>query len=316
MRKLYEIVGLGGTFDRFHKGHEHFIKFASQFGQHLHIGITHTKLTKRKPLSTIIEPFTTRKRAVTHFCSKNQISVATSQLIDVYGPTITPDSKIRALIVTSDTISGADKINQARTAQGLWKLPVHVCPMLKDQNGVDINSAKIRAGQINREGQVYQNIFDQDISFTPSQRQFFSKPQGEFVSNPSADKDKFIAVVGDYSLENFIKNRWHFNLAIYDKKNKRQPISSKTINAIRPDLTTHNPAGAISTSLINDLKTALEQNHSYLQVNGEEDLAAVALALLLPLESRIYYGQPDQGMVEMIVTEKLKNKIFATLQKS
>jgi uncharacterized protein (UPF0218 family) len=45
-------------------------------------------------------------------------------------------------------------------------------------------------------------------------------------------------------------------------------------------------------------------------IRGEEDLVTAVLLLLLPLQSLIYYGQPGEGMVEVVVSEELKEKIF------
>jgi len=81
-------------------------------------------------------------------------------------------------------------------------------------------------------------------------------------------------------------------------------ISPKEVN-----LQVKNPAGEISTQLTAALKIALEQKFLHVEVIGEEDLAAVALVLLAPLESRIYYGQPEKGLVKIVVTEELKVRI-------
>lgn len=308
MRKLYEIVGLGGTFDRFHVGHEHFIKFASQFGQHLHIGITHSKLTQAKHLVELIEPYETRKRAVVKFCKAHQISASINQLTDIYGPTIDEKSKIKALVVTEDTVMGANKINQARQAMDMYQFPVQVCPLLKDQTGKIISSERIRAGKINRVGEVYQQIFNKNLVLTKNQRQFFSQPQGEIVDQPKSQDSTLICVVGDHSLEKFIKNKWPYDLAVYDLKEQRQIVKSSTLINLNPDITVKNPAGSISLELIQALTV-----HKLIFVEGEEDLAAVALMLLLSLGSKIYYGQPNQGLIQMEITEEKKDQFYQIL---
>jgi len=308
MRKLYEIVGLGGTFDHFHIGHEHFIKFASQFGQHLHIGVTHPKLTQAKTLANLIEPYETRKRAVKKFCKSHQISANITQLNDIYGPTVIEKSKIKALVVTEDTLVGANKINQARTAMGLSQLPVHVCPLLKDKTDQIINSERIRAGKINRVGEIYQQVFAQDLVITDKQRQFFSQPQGVLVNQPEAKNDSLICVVGDDSLKNFIQNNWHYDLAVYDLRQQRQIVDSPVLINLNPDVSVKNPAGSINSKLTQVLK-----KHKLIFVEGEEDLAAVALMLLLPLKSQIYYGQPNQGLIKMTITEEKKDQFYQIL---
>lgn len=302
MRKLYEIVGIGGTFDRLHAGHEHFIKFADQFGQHLHIGITHPKLTQGKPYPELIQDYETRKRAVIKFCKKHQISAAISQLSDIYGPTL-ENSKIKALVVTEDTISGANQINQTRAAMDLYQFPVQVCPFLRDETGQVINSERIRAGEINRAGEIYSQVLDQNLVLNDEQRHFFSQPQAEIVSQPNLKNSSLTYVVGDHTLEKFIKHSWPYDSAVYDLKEQRRAINSPTLTNLKPDLTVKNPAGSINLALTQAL-----QKYKLIFVDGEEDLAAVALMLLLPLGSKIYYGQPHQGLVEMIVTEEKKDE--------
>jgi cytidyltransferase-like protein len=308
MRKLYEIVGLGGTFDRFHAGHEHFIKFASQFGQHLHIGITHPKLTQGKLLADLIEPYETRKRAVIKFCKTQQISGSVMELTDPYGPTLEKKAKIRALVVTEDTVTGADKINQTRTAMDLRQLPVQVCPLLKDETGQIISSERIRAGEINRAGKSYQQILKQDLTLTSKQRDLFSQPQGEIVSQPQIKSSSLVYVVGDHSLEKFIQQKWPYDLAVYDLKEQRNSVESPILTSLKPDVTVKNPAGSINLELNQALQT-----HKLIFVDGEEDLAAVSLVLSLPLGSKIYYGQPNQGLIEMTVTEEKKEQFFEIL---
>lgn len=314
MRKLYEIVGLGGTFDHFHIGHEHFIKFASQFGNHLHIGITHPKLTQNKPFVETIEPYKTRKYYVEKYCKKQQISAAISQLEDIYGPTILEKSKIKALVVTETTVAGAEKINQTRKAMSLQPLPVHVCSMLRDETGQIISSERIRAGEINRKGEVYQQVFQKDLILTQNQRQFFSQPQGEIVDLPDLDNPTPTCVVGDSSLKKFIENSWHYDLGVYDKKQQRQSVSSAIIDSLNPNLTVNNPPGQISTHLAENLQKTLEKKLKHIFVQGEEDLAAVVLALILPLGSAIYYGQPDNGLVKITVSEEIKNDFLKVLR--
>jgi len=97
---------------------------------------------------------------------------------------------------------------------------------------------------------------------------------------------------------------------LFNKKGYFPPvISPKEVS-----LQVKNPAGEISTQLTAALKIALEQKFLHVEVIGEEDLAAVALVLLAPLESRIYYGQPEKGLVKIVITEDLKEKIKQILQ--
>ncbi|HZJ18601.1 MAG TPA: DUF359 domain-containing protein, partial [Patescibacteria group bacterium] len=45
-------------------------------------------------------------------------------------------------------------------------------------------------------------------------------------------------------------------------------------------------------------------------IKGEDDLAVLPLILCAPLNFYIYYGQPDKGVVEILVTEDVKEKAY------
>jgi pantetheine-phosphate adenylyltransferase len=314
MKKPYQLIGLGGTFDHFHAGHKHFLNFAGQLGQKLQIGITCQKLTLSKPYSHTIESYQLRQKNVGKYCLDHQFNFSIMKLTNIYGPTLDDKCKIQALAVTQETLSGAIKINQARQATGLKELPVHVCSMLRDSRGQILHSASIRSGMINRQGQAYLSVLDKDLTLNTKQRDFFSKPQGKIVDKPSNANNHLIWLIGDGTLEKFITHRWFYNLGVYDKINQRLSHNSKLIASIKPDDKIGNKAGTISkkmvTSLVRLIKNQDLTTTKHLLVNGEEDLAAVALFLLAPLGTKIYYGQPNSGLIEVEITEKFKDKTY------
>ncbi len=214
-RKPYNTIALGGTFDHFHVGHEHFIDFAASLSKKLIIGVTTSKLTQYKAYPDTIESFQTRKRSVIKYCQKKNYYCELVELNDVYGPTIT-DKSINALCVTEETQMGAKQINEMRLKLNWRVIPVHVCNLLKDKSGEYIKSTRIRAGEINREGEIYSSVLSQDITINKEQREFFSKLHGKLIQQPTQNYQSL--VVGDTSLAQFIKNNWKFDLGIFDGK--------------------------------------------------------------------------------------------------
>jgi len=315
MRKRYKAIGLGGTFDHFHTGHKQFISFAASLSSTLFIGITEQKLSRGKHLSELIEPLRMRASRVKSFCKKLQVRCEISTLINVYGPTLS-NTKIKALAVTEETQRGADQINVAREKLKLPKLQVYICPLFAAKNGKPLHAEDIRGGLISRTGIVYGDAFSNDLRLSANQREVFVQPQGKIITQPTANQPSFTAVVGDTSLEYFIENTLPYDLGIFDKMRERQAVESRIIDALKPDLTTVNPRGVITIDLVQTLKKSLDKKRKHIFVQGEEDLAAVALVLMLPLQSAIYYGQPKQGIIEMIVTERLKNKVYDVLTQS
>ena len=310
----YKIVGIGGTFDHFHKGHEQFILFAARLAEHLHIGITTSKLIQEKPFADLCENYEIRSKAVAAFCKKHKISCTIIPLRDAYGPTL-KKAPIEALCVTKETVPGGKRINRARAERGLPPLPIHVCSYYLNELSHPLRSQDIRAGSVNRKGGVYELLLKKTLTLTKSQRQFLARPQGTVKKTLVGSTARNAFLVGDATIEFFLSHNLPYQLGVYDKKIKRVPIHSPVIDTICPEITTKNRPGNISRSLTKSLKRALRERARHILVQGEEDLAAVALALLLPLQATIYYGQPGRGIVEMKITEKIK-EIFASLLSS
>lgn len=311
-------VGLGGTFDHFHDGHHHLLSFAANLGTDLVIGITSPEMTRHKKYASTIESFGQRAKNVQKWCNDQGITHQIIELTDPYGPAIEANV-LDKLVVTTETQQGAQNINTLRSKLRLPELPVHVCTMLKDETGEILHADKIRAGVVDRSGRSYHQLLKTDLDLNPNQRQFFSSLQGKLVKQPSWLHTKhhqppLVFVVGDHSLIEFLNHHWPFDLGSYDLQSQRTPVVWEQLNQLAPDLVLDNPAGHINHRILSEYlqwSRSISPEHSTLwRVVGEEDLLVVALVLLAPLESAIYYGQPNQGLVEIIVTEKKKN-LFA-----
>lgn len=313
MKKRYRTIGLGGTFDHFHKGHETFLQFAASLADVVLVGVTHTRLTQHKPYADLIEDYQTRVRSIKRFCHSHHITCEIVELTDAVGPTL-EGSHVQALCVTPETEPGAVKINELRRNLGLRELPVYIADYFLNEAGKPLHADQIRSGECSRSGIVYGSLFQQDMTLLPPQRDFFQQAQGPLVDEPRVeDFTQTVAVVGDYCLENFITHSWHYDLGIFDLLQQRAAVTSDVLSQLPQTATANNPPGIISLQLIKALKNILQTKQRHLHIKGEEDLAAVALVLLLPLNSQVYYGQPHEGMVCMTVTEKLKEQFYSVL---
>jgi len=320
----YLSIGLGGTFDHFHLGHQYFLHFAAAMGQRILVGVTTPELVRHKEEGQSIEAFSVRIAAVKKFLVDEHISGEAFPLDNPYGPTLA-ESLVTALAVTEQTVTGAALINQRRQELDLNPLPFQVCTLLRDSTGERISSTRIRLGQINRNGEVYREIFGTTKKLHLKQLSFFAAPQGKVLSENELAPDPHAYIVGDIVTDTFLRKQLPFQLAIFDRRSLRSPYSSHFIEAAvsannLPKL--KNKAGEISFELgqwlekyLNkEKKTGFQSAPKFLEIEGEEDLATVALATLAPPSTHIYYGQPNQGIVKLIVTEQLKER-FASLLK-
>ncbi|MBI2123884.1 MAG: pantetheine-phosphate adenylyltransferase [Candidatus Wildermuthbacteria bacterium] len=306
------VAGLGGTFDHFHKGHERFILFAAHIAQRLQIGITTQGFIQNKPLAYLCQEYEERARAVEEFCVGHNIPFEIIPLHNAYGPTL-EGSVIEALCVTKETELGGVLINKTRKERGLPEFPIYVCDYYLDELGRPLHSVDIRAGKVNREGRVYERILYNTLTLNKRQRDFFTKSQGTVLQRFERSSKEGVFAVGDATLEYFVQHALPYQLGVYDKKRKRIRVDSSVIDALKPDVAVENKAGSISFELTSTLQAALQKRLRHVFVEGEEDLATVALVLLLPLGSLVYYGQPDIGIVEIRVTEKIKDRFYEVL---
>lgn len=315
-KTLYNTVALGGSFDHLHEGHKDFILFAAEISKSLIIGVTDQHMVLKKPYPDLIQPTHVRKQAVLNFCNQHEIKAKLITLNDPFGPTI-EENTIEAVVCTTDTLPGANKINEIRAKLHIKELPIHVHQLKKDKEGIaTISAERIRAGEIDRAGNVYASVLKTDLGLTERMRVFFAKIHGNLFTTPTESHIKSAKkiVVGDSTLETFIQNKWQYDLGIFDKKRQRKDFQSDILDTLKNIEKVSNSAGKIEARAVAVLKSCIQNNTcKHVLVDGEEDLLAVAAILLLPLGSYVYYGQPNQGMVECVVSEKVKELFFEAL---
>jgi len=104
--------------------------------------------------------------------------------------------------------------------------------------------------------------------------------------------------VGDVVTHNLIK---------IDGNTMRQPCNCMQ-PVLSPRIDVKNPPGTITDELIEALKVAVSVNPVLIFVDGEEDLAVIPLAIVAPDGSVILYGQPDEGVVVLVVDASVRVK--------
>ncbi|KAI9599894.1 hypothetical protein KEM48_000001 [Puccinia striiformis f. sp. tritici PST-130] len=129
----FRTLALGGTFDHLHSGHKILLTIASWITTHrLIIGITDDQLLKNKQHSNQLQSLEERQEAVRKFLDRvgpKNIIIETPRLVDVYGPTAT-DPDIDALLVSQETLPGAQSIDNIRKSNGLNPLKVFVIDVI------------------------------------------------------------------------------------------------------------------------------------------------------------------------------------------
>jgi pantetheine-phosphate adenylyltransferase len=147
-------VCLGGTFNYLHEGHKCLIQKAIEVaGKNgsVFIGVTTKNLIKNKKG---MKPFEYRKKDIEQYLfSEGYLGITTIKAIDdKYGPTL--DEDFDAIIVSPETISTAEEINQKREKKEKKPLKIIQIPFVLAKDGKPISSTRIANKDIDEEGNV------------------------------------------------------------------------------------------------------------------------------------------------------------------
>lgn len=138
-------VVLGGTFDHMHVGHMKLLTVAALVAREsILIGVTSDAMLTGKELAGSIESADARCQHVRDFlgCVNPSLRVDVVMISDAFGPTIT-DPDLDALVVSSETVGAAAKINAKREERGF--APLSVVVKQRDA-GSTVSSTFVRRG--------------------------------------------------------------------------------------------------------------------------------------------------------------------------
>src|SRR5262249_17373833 len=143
------------------------------------IGIVSEQMVAEKFYQDAIEPYPVREASVKTLLSEEKFSYYTSvsPLIDIYGPAL-QRATIDAIFVTEDTYKNALTINQQRQKKDMQPLTIKKIPLVMANDGKPITSARIRAGEIDRNGNVYVQLFKKQLVMPESLRAVLQEPLG------------------------------------------------------------------------------------------------------------------------------------------
>jgi GTP-dependent dephospho-CoA kinase len=120
-------------------------------------------------------------------------------------------------------------------------------------------------------------------------------------------KNSYVITVGDATTEKMLALGFAPSLQIvdgYEKRGKRTPPQS---NATK--LYCDNPAAQITQQSIDLIRQAFSSRPPIqILVNGEEDLLVIPVCIYAPQNSIVLYGQPNEGLVIVQITQEIRNK--------
>ncbi|ERG94756.1 MAG: cytidyltransferase-related domain protein [Haloquadratum walsbyi J07HQW2] len=152
-------VALGGTFDPVHDGHHALFERAFELGN-VTVGLTSDELApKTRQVDRYVKPFIERRHSLSaelkplaeaHDCEfeirtlEKPTGIATEPGFDI-------------IVVSPETQTGAERINEIRQERGLDPLNIEVVEHVYADDGKRISSTRIVRGEIDRHGHLTPN---------------------------------------------------------------------------------------------------------------------------------------------------------------
>lgn len=323
----YMHIVVGGTFDVLHKGHKGFLETAFLKSRKVTIGLTSDLMASKK--GGLFQNYKIRRAEIVEFLNKKGFK--NWQILPIDDPfgTAVSNKSLDAILISSETATGAIEINKQRKIRKLKPLEVVAFKTVVADDSKKISSGRIKKGEINREGLSFvKRLTEAEKYLLPvNLRADLAKPFGqlyESIQTLVASKNSLqkLFVVGDASVANFLKQGLVPNLSIVDFKIQRKEVYSKVedlgFKRSQKYQTVRNQPSEIARELIIAINKNMDNGASLIKVDGEEDLAVLPLVLLAPLGACVVYGQRDQGIVAIEVSERKKNqflKIFEAFSK-
>ncbi|MBI3955521.1 DUF359 domain-containing protein, partial [Candidatus Gottesmanbacteria bacterium] len=251
--------------------------------------------------------------------------------------------ELEAIAVTKDSLPGALLINKIRIKNGLRELKIIKIKLIQAEDHRRISSTRIRLGQIDRLGRVLDHLKPFGYTIPENLRINLKFPQDTLLKNKNSflkvipklikelvsRQQNLLVTVGDQVTRLVNQHKIKVDLAIVDFRVKRRKIysSMKDLNFDMDTqdktriITVRNEPGKITKTLVTAIRTSLNRTISdgksrIIKVNGEEDLAAVPAIILSPFGSVVIYGQPNEGVVVVQVTEEKKSRLIKLMEKN
>ena len=132
---------------------------------------------------------------------------------------------------------------------------------------------------------------------------------------------EYIATIGDICTLKIFDEIREPELCIIDMKTKRDtPLDvtqkDKMEKIGKRRVNVDNKAGTISNELWDSIDEAINTPmNTMIVVNGEEDLATLAVISMVKMGAKVIYGMPDKGMVVVDVNQQEKKRANSFLKR-
>lgn len=145
-------MGVGGTFNVIHKGHELLFETAFTVGDSVEVGLTSDQFAKGIK-SVPVLPYFQRKSNLAKFLERYGKPFDIVMISEMNGTAATSET-MDAIVVSPETRRNAGEINEARRRNGLRPLKVFEIKGVKADDSGLISSTRIMKGEIDKDGRL------------------------------------------------------------------------------------------------------------------------------------------------------------------
>ncbi len=144
------ISAVAGTFNILHEGHKALLRRAFEIGDQVRIGITSDRMAS-EGRDSFVSIYMRRKELESFVEGMGDYWIF--EIDDIYGPAVMMDD-VDVLVVSEETLSNGNKLNEERKRRGLKPMELSVVPLLKADSGEKISASSIMKGEYGRTGKA------------------------------------------------------------------------------------------------------------------------------------------------------------------
>ncbi len=314
-------------FDRLHIGHQVLIDRLQETESPI-AAVTDGELVGHDlELKQIIQPVEVRVQNLQEYLHMNGLAdLIRVVVIDKYEDLLKISGPTAFLMFRGPCCTEIDTkgINERKRLLGAIDRHEYLNPVRAD-DGDKVSSARIRLGEIDREGRRLVGTDEPPRRLDVTKRSGLKAPKGDLfdvregppeervVKRIDDEAPVKVIAVGDVTSATLISAGFTPDVCIVDGITKRGRYETSVRS--QREYRIYNPAAVIYPEAWSTIATAIQDDRaSVIIVEGEEDLLGFPAALLAPEGSVMLYGQPDRGIVWVPVTEENKTRARALLE--